>query len=139
MCNRAVSGERNRTAVITRPKTQTSGLRKARIARGWSQERLERISGVAQTQISAIENGRDNPKPGPGTWRRLSAALGVKLHDDANVPATWFQFLKSDFATNLNEPELAALVDIAANPRWCNAPLRTWVVLIDVVRSALAV
>ena len=33
-------------------------LRRARLGNGWSQRRLERESGVDQTTISRLENGR---------------------------------------------------------------------------------
>jgi transcriptional regulator with XRE-family HTH domain len=33
-------------------------LRRARLGNGWSQRRLERASGVDQTTISRLENGR---------------------------------------------------------------------------------
>jgi transcriptional regulator with XRE-family HTH domain len=33
-------------------------LRRARLGQGWSQRHLERISGVDQTTISRLENGR---------------------------------------------------------------------------------
>jgi transcriptional regulator with XRE-family HTH domain len=33
-------------------------LRRARIANGWSQRGLERVSGLDQTTISRLENGR---------------------------------------------------------------------------------
>jgi transcriptional regulator with XRE-family HTH domain len=35
-----------------------SQLRRARLGNGWSQHRLERLSGVDQTTISRLENGQ---------------------------------------------------------------------------------
>src|SRR5215510_9750078 len=35
-----------------------SQLRRARLGNGWSQRRLERLSGVDQTTISRLENGQ---------------------------------------------------------------------------------
>jgi len=42
-----------------------------------TQLQLEEMSGVSQTTISAIENGRMNPTA--GTLRKLSKALGVTI------------------------------------------------------------
>lgn len=50
-------------------------LKMERQRRGISQVKLSGITGIASTDISAIENGWK--KPFPGWKRRISKALGV--------------------------------------------------------------
>ena len=52
-------------------------LRAARDWRGWSQERLEELSGVAQATISKIERG-DVSNPSNDTVAKLELALRLK-------------------------------------------------------------
>lgn len=52
-------------------------LRNAREWRGWTQERLEELSGVAQTTISKIERG-DVVNPSNGTVEKLEVALRLR-------------------------------------------------------------
>ena len=54
-------------------------LRTLRRAKGWSQTRLARESGVSQTYISDLEAGRSNPTV--PVLKRLAAALGVRVSD----------------------------------------------------------
>ena len=55
-------------------------LRALRKARGLTQEALERASGVNQTTISGIENGKV-PSPTISTMTGLAQALSVPLHE----------------------------------------------------------
>jgi transcriptional regulator with XRE-family HTH domain len=43
--------------------------------RGWSQSFVTRLTGIAQSDLSAFENGRR--AAGPGQRRRLARALGL--------------------------------------------------------------
>lgn len=52
-----------------------SQLRAERLRRGWSQTRLSALTGIAQSDLSAIENSRR--VPGAGWRRRLSRAFGM--------------------------------------------------------------
>lgn len=52
-------------------------LTAARKSAGLSQRELARISGIAQGDISKIENGRANPTL--NTMNRLAAAMGKEL------------------------------------------------------------
>lgn len=52
-------------------------VRQARVARGLSQVELATVSGIAQANISAIENGRRQPSA--ETLHRLLAACGFDL------------------------------------------------------------
>ena len=54
-------------------------LKTLRRAKGWSQTRLARESGVSQTYISDLEAGRSNPTV--PVLKRLAAALGVRVSD----------------------------------------------------------
>jgi transcriptional regulator with XRE-family HTH domain len=50
-------------------------IKTERLRRGWSQTRLSGLTGIAQSDISAVENGRRRAHAG---WRRrLAAAFGV--------------------------------------------------------------
>ena len=53
-------------------------LREARRRKVWTQEDLERESGVPVVTISRIENDHHENQPRPSTVRRLAAALGVE-------------------------------------------------------------
>ena len=59
--------------------TLNETLRILRQAKGWSQTRLARESGVSQTYISDLEAGRSNPTV--PVLKRLAAALGVRVSD----------------------------------------------------------
>jgi transcriptional regulator with XRE-family HTH domain len=54
-------------------------LRRLRVHRGWSQQDLADMTGVAQDTISSIEIGRHEPRP--STLRKLAAALDVDVID----------------------------------------------------------
>jgi transcriptional regulator with XRE-family HTH domain len=47
-------------------------MRAERIRKGWSQTRLSALTGIAQSDLSAIENGRRVPGAG---WRRRLATV----------------------------------------------------------------
>jgi transcriptional regulator with XRE-family HTH domain len=51
-------------------------LRRLRRERAWSQQDLERISGVAQATLSDLEQGKRGARA--STVRRLAEALGVE-------------------------------------------------------------
>lgn len=61
-------------------------LKFLREARGLSQYRLAKDSGVSQADIWRIEN--DKQKPGIETLRRLAVALGVTLDELASKNAS---------------------------------------------------
>ena len=48
--------------------------------RGYSQEELERLSGISRATISHLEGGT-RPHPHPRTLRKLAEALGVAVAD----------------------------------------------------------
>ncbi len=50
-------------------------MREERKRRGWSQTRLSALTGIAQPDISAIENGRRTP--GRGWRQRLAQVFGL--------------------------------------------------------------
>ena len=52
-------------------------LKKARLARGWSQGELARRSGTSQANISVLETGASDPRL--GTVAVLAATLGLEL------------------------------------------------------------
>jgi transcriptional regulator with XRE-family HTH domain len=54
-------------------------LREERKRRGWSQTRLSALTNIAQSDLSAIENGRR--VPGAGWRRRLAEAFGLPEAD----------------------------------------------------------
>jgi transcriptional regulator with XRE-family HTH domain len=52
-------------------------LRAERLKRGWSQTKLSMLTGIAQSDLSAVENGRKLPHAG---WRaRLARALELPI------------------------------------------------------------
>lgn len=55
-----------------------------RLARGWSQSRLGRESGIDQGTISRIESG-ESKSPSAATVARLAAALGATVDDLASA------------------------------------------------------
>ncbi len=60
-----------------------------RLRRGWSQQQLSAKTGVAQSDLSAIENGRR--APGSGWRRRIAEVFGVpesSLFRDADPTET---------------------------------------------------
>jgi transcriptional regulator with XRE-family HTH domain len=60
-------------------------VRQARRAKGFTQQDLERVSGVHYTTISRIETG-DLPRPRTETLRALAHALEVTLEDLLGLP-----------------------------------------------------
>ncbi len=50
-------------------------MKEERARRGWSQTRVSALTGISQSDLSAIENGRR--LPGAGWRRRLADAFGV--------------------------------------------------------------
>ena len=54
-------------------------LRRLRVARGWSQERLAADSGVDRTYVGAIERQSENPTI--EVLDRFAGALGVAVHE----------------------------------------------------------
>lgn len=64
-------------------------VRQARLARGWSQERLAEAADLDRTYISGIERGVRNPTL--TTVARLAGALGMAVPDllsSADEPST---------------------------------------------------
>lgn len=57
--------------------SRKQNLREAREAKRWTQERLERESGVTQSTISKIERG-EIPDPQSSTVEALEKALGLE-------------------------------------------------------------
>jgi transcriptional regulator with XRE-family HTH domain len=55
-------------------------LRNAREQKGMTQEELEQLSGISQSMISALENGKI-PNPTIGTVRALSQALDIDINE----------------------------------------------------------
>jgi transcriptional regulator with XRE-family HTH domain len=58
------------------PELDGEKLKHLRMERALSQQDLERITGVAQATISALEHGKRPARP--STIRRLAEALGVE-------------------------------------------------------------
>ena len=54
-------------------------LRRARVAKDWSQEHLAHVAGVHRTYVGAVERGEYNVTI--LTLRRLTKALGITLRD----------------------------------------------------------
>ena len=54
-------------------------LKKARLERGWSQERLAKEAGVSRTGVTMIENG--SRRPTLLYCHALASALGLRLSD----------------------------------------------------------
>lgn len=54
-------------------------LRDERLRRGWSQTRLSAFTGIAQSDLSAVENERR--RPGAGWRRKLSQVFGMSESD----------------------------------------------------------
>lgn len=54
-------------------------VRTLRQQKGWSQNKLSKITGVSQTTISAIENGERNKSY--YTIKKIAAALGVTMDE----------------------------------------------------------
>lgn len=54
-------------------------IRRLRKAKGYTQEKLSEVSGVAQRQISRYERGRSSPRL--NIAKKLSIALGVGLDE----------------------------------------------------------
>jgi plasmid maintenance system antidote protein VapI len=67
-------------APMARPSTaRVLRMRLERSRRGWSQTRLSALTGIAQSDLSAIETGR---RPaGPDRRRRLASVFGVSEAD----------------------------------------------------------
>lgn len=49
-------------------------LLECRLSKGWTQQQLDRLSGVSYVAISNLECGKN--KPNPLTARKLAVALG---------------------------------------------------------------
>lgn len=64
-------------------------VRRARHARGWSQERLAAESGLDRTYISGVERGVRNPSL--LSQERIALALGLSLRDlfDGQADSVW--------------------------------------------------
>lgn len=62
---------------MTPPRTLGALIRRARLARGWSTRDLEAASGVANPNISRIENGLQDPSF--ALLQRLARGLGVPV------------------------------------------------------------
>ena len=56
-----------------------NALRVWRQYRGWTAVRLSEVSGVQQSRISELENGKAQGRP--STWRALAGALNVTVDD----------------------------------------------------------
>lgn len=50
-------------------------LRVERLRRDWTQTKLSALTGIAQSDLSAIENGRRHP--GAGWRQRLASVFGL--------------------------------------------------------------
>lgn len=61
---------------MTERSARLPGLRAARVARGWSQQRLADEAGVNRDSISRMETGQSGAYP--LTVGKLAAALGVE-------------------------------------------------------------
>jgi transcriptional regulator with XRE-family HTH domain len=57
-------------------KYDATKVKRARLTKGWTQERLASIADVKQATISNIEAGKTNS---PSTWKRVADALGLEL------------------------------------------------------------
>ena len=98
----------------------TRKLRELRLARGWTQEELGKISGVQRATISKIETGaRSNIRS--TTLTNLAKALGVpadelllrppmKLQDDSSEYLDVFRAVQAAMQ-NLSEEQLHKLLD----------------------------
>ncbi len=62
--------------MLTVVATTGEKLKRLRRGRGMTQEELAEASGVAQSTIAQIENGR-RKEPRPGTLKKLAEPLGV--------------------------------------------------------------
>lgn len=75
-------------AIVIAMAEMITKAQRARDAKGWSQTKLAYIARMAQSDISAIENGWR--KPYPAQAKRLAKALGLRpdeLTEDATTPA----------------------------------------------------
>lgn len=71
-----MAGSRSESSVAL-PGSMGAALRKARRAKGWTQQKLESTSGVSQPQISIIERG-NNKDTTADTLLRLADALKLE-------------------------------------------------------------
>src|SRR2546423_15608298 len=78
-------------------------IKELRIARGWSQTRLSKISAVDQATISHIEVGRVQ-RPSDETLRKLAVGLGVRVE----------LLLAVAGALDAPSPDRAGLADLGA-------------------------
>jgi transcriptional regulator with XRE-family HTH domain len=62
--------------MLTPVATTGEKLKRLRRGRGWTQQELSEVSGVAQSTIAQIEKMR-REEPRPGTLKKLAEALGV--------------------------------------------------------------
>lgn len=65
------------------PKPTPFGVRikELRLARGWSQDHLSRVAGIATGMVTHIETGRRGKKPGRELIVKLSQALGANVDE----------------------------------------------------------
>ena len=66
--------------IVRRMELDGMKLREIRLDRGYSQQELADMTGVARDTISKLETG-DRPNPYPRTLRKLAEALGVSVAD----------------------------------------------------------
>lgn len=114
-------------------------LREARKGAGLTQTQLERLSGISQSMISALEKG-ERPSPSVETVLALERALGLvpgTLIWDAN-DASLEKFLRSELAKELEVTDYEArrLRVIRWRAPDEEADLQVWADLLRVVRSS---
>lgn len=68
-----------RAAAAADPAARAAGaaVRAARRARGWRQRDLAAAAGTSQPAVYLVERGVRHGVVGPGTWARVTAALGL--------------------------------------------------------------
>jgi transcriptional regulator with XRE-family HTH domain len=54
-------------------------VRKVRARSALTQQRVEQVTGIAQEEVSRIENGREGRTPGLGTLAALGSAADMEL------------------------------------------------------------
>lgn len=64
---------------MAEPERPGTRLRRARYAKGWSQQEVGRRSGLSQSLISELENGTKDDTTGR-LWLRLARVLGVDVN-----------------------------------------------------------
>jgi transcriptional regulator with XRE-family HTH domain len=86
-------------------------VKKAREDKGWSQERLASLSGVAQPTISGIENGAAGTSI--RTIQKLAGALEVKVSTLVDEEASEAQPPASVHPSNFDAGAFSELADQA--------------------------